>query len=78
MNFDQAPAFFIAFSISPSILKLRAPIPGSAALPESVIRPSLSSLRTRSLLSSVHGLFFFRGVKRCILTPSIILFVLSI
>ena len=63
LNFDHTRADLIADSISGSTLKLLGPIGGSTARPRSVISPSFSSLRTRSLLSSVHGLFFFLGVK---------------
>jgi hypothetical protein len=61
----------MAASISLSTRKLRGPIAGNTARPASVILPRLSSLRTRALLSSVHGLLLLRGEKRCILFPSI-------
>ena len=78
MNVDQHRADFIAASISWSILKLLAPIAGRTALPASVIKPSFSKRRTRSLFRSVHGLFFFLGENLCIRTPSMITKVLSI
>ena len=52
-------------------LKTGWPIGGSTLRPASVIMSSRSNRRTRSLFSSVHGLFFLRGVNRCILRPSI-------
>ena len=55
--------------MSGSTLKLRGPMGGSTFRPASVISPSLSSRRTRSLFSSVQGLCFLRGVKRCMRTP---------
>ena len=51
---------------------------GRTALPASVISPNFSNRRTRSLFSSVHGLFFFLGVNLCIRFPLISLYVLSI
>ncbi len=64
--------------MSGSILKLRGPIGGSTALPASVISPRLSSLRTRSLLSSDQGLFLLLGLNLWNLTPSTALEALSI
>ena len=78
MNFVHARAAFSAASTSLSMRKLRAPIGGSTRRPASVIRPNRSSLLTRSLFSSVQGLFRFLGVKHCILLPSISLCRLSI
>ena len=63
-NLVHTQACFKASSTSGSNLKLLAPIGGSTLQPASVISPSFSSLRTRSLFSSVQGLFFLRGEKR--------------
>ena len=47
-----------------------APRSGQAARPASVIKPRRSSLRQRSLFSSVHLPDLVRGPKRCSVTPS--------
>lgn len=51
---------------------------GQAARPASVIRPSRSSRRQRSLFSSVHIPFLLRGPKRWSVTPPTVFTVESI
>lgn len=58
-----------ASKISPSITKPDGDVSGKTLRPASVISPSFSSLRQRSLFSSDHNEFFFRGVNLCAVTP---------
>ena len=54
----ERDGFLSSLTEIPANLKLFGPMEGSTALPASVIRPSFSSRRTRSLFLSVQGLPF--------------------
>ncbi len=71
MNFPQATGSSRNLSMTASsIEKPSSVISGRTARPASVIRPSFSSLRQRSLLSSDHLLLLERGTNLCNVTPS--------
>lgn len=78
MNFSHADGTDLKASwISDMILYSSFRL-GQAFLPQSVISPSFSSLRQRSLFSSVQLLDFDRGLKRCSVMPSTFFVVESI
>lgn len=78
MNFSHADGTDLKASLISDMILYSAFRSGQTLLPRSVISPSFSSLRQRSLFNSVQLLDFDRGLKRCNAMPSTFFVVESI
>ena len=78
MKFCHAVGLALKVAMISGIMTNSASRSGQAARPASVIRPSRSSRRQRSLLSSVHIPFLLRGPKRWSVTSPTVFTVESI